>query len=101
VFSDDFTWCKQTFGDSAIYVNDSIGMQLFLMTKMKHLILSNSTFAWWGGYLNNNNGNIVMPDPWYGPNYDGKGTGLIYPSWKILKHERKVYPFQMTANMYN
>ena len=42
-----------------------------------------------------------MPDPWYGPNYDEKGAGLIYPSWKILKHERKVYPFQMTANMYN
>ena len=101
VFSDDFAWCKQTFGENAIYVNDSVGMQLFLMTKMKHLILSNSTFSWWGGYLNNNNGNIVMPDPWYGPNYNDRGKGLIYPSWKILKHERKIHPFQMTANMYN
>jgi hypothetical protein len=101
VFSDDFTWCKQTFGESAIYVNDSVGIQLFLMTKMKHLILSNSTFAWWGGYLNNNNGNIVMPEPWYGPNYDDRGGGLIYPNWNIVKHERKVYPFQMTQNMYN
>ena len=101
VFSDDFVWCKEKFGDSAIYVSEDIGVQLFLMTKMKHLILSNSTFAWWGAYLNTQGGNIVIPDPWYGPNYDGRGSGLRYPNWKILKHERKVYPFQMTANMYN
>ena len=101
VFSDDFVWCKEKFGDSAIYVNDDIGVQLFLMTKMKHLVLSNSTFAWWGGYLNTNGGNIVMPDPWYGPNYDGRGNGLYYPDWKIIKHNSRVQPWQMTQNMYN
>jgi hypothetical protein len=100
VFSDDFEWCKQTFGGNVIYVQEDIGVQLFLMTKMKHLVLSNSTFAWWGAYLNNMGGNIVMPDPWYGPNYDGRGNGLVYPSWKVLKHERKQQPWGgMTKNM--
>lgn len=101
VFSDDFVWCKEKFGDSAVYVNEDIGVQLFLMTRMKHLVLSNSTFAWWGAYLNTKGGNIVMPDPWYGPNYDGRGTGLRYPSWNISKHERKIQPWQPSQNMYN
>jgi hypothetical protein len=82
-------------------VDDSIGVQLFLMTKMKNLVLSNSTFAWWGAYLNTQHGNIVVPDPWYGPNYDGRGKGLYYPSWKILKHNRRIHPWQPTQNMYN
>lgn len=100
VFSDDFDWCKETFGGNVIYVQESIGVQLFLMTKMKHLVLSNSTFAWWGAYLNNTYGNIVMPDPWYGPNYDGRGKGLVYPSWKVLKHDRKPQPWTgLTKNM--
>lgn len=101
VFSDDFDWCKQTFGGNVIYVNEDIGTQLFLMTKMKNLVMSNSTFAWWGAYLNTQGGNIVMPDPWYGMNYDGRGKGLVYPPWKIQKHNRRMYPYQLSANMFN
>lgn len=100
VFSDDFDWCKETFGGNVTYVQESIGVQLFLMTKMKHLVLSNSTFAWWGAYLNKLGGNIVMPDPWYGPNYEGRGKGLQVPSWKILKHNRALQPWTgVTKNM--
>ena len=41
-----------------------------------------------------------MPDPWYGPNYDGRGKGLIYPSWKVLNHKREVQPWTgVTKNM--
>jgi hypothetical protein len=101
VFSDDFDWCRQTFGGNVIYVNEDIGFQLFLMTKMKNLVLSNSTFAWWGAYLNTQGGNVVIPDPWYCPNYDGRGKGLFYPSWKVLKHNRRMQTYQMSANMFN
>ena len=64
VFTDDFPWCRMIFGNDCTYVDDDKFVQLHMMTKMKHLILSNSTFAWWGAYLNNNNGTIIMPDPW-------------------------------------
>lgn len=101
VFSDDFEWCKQTFGGNVIYVEESAGLQLFLMTKMKHLVLSNSTFAWWGAYLNKTDGNIIMPDPWYGPNNDGKGRGLKVPNWKVLAHDRKIQSWNTTPNMFN
>jgi hypothetical protein len=90
VFSDDIEWCKPVFGTDVTYVTEDVGTQLFLMSKMKHLILSNSTFAWWGAYLNQNNGIIVAPDPWFGPaNLDKDTSDLYYPTWKIESHNIK------------
>jgi hypothetical protein len=87
IFSDDIEWCKSVFGLDVNYVIDNVGTQLFLMTKMKHLILSNSTFAWWGAYLNQNNGTIIAPSPWFGPaNLHHDTSDLYYPSWNIESH---------------
>ncbi len=72
------------------------------MSKLKHLILSNSTFAWWGAYLNQNNGIILAPDPWFGPNNADKNTsGLYYPTWSVLKHTPIMHPYTLTQNMFN
>lgn len=102
VFSDDLPWCRQIFGPTATYVEDTVGTQLFLMSKMKNLILSNSTFAWWGGYLNQNEGTIIAPDPWYGPDYKDKGTdGIYYSNWIKLNHTIQQHPFQLTQNMFD
>lgn len=101
VFSDDLTWCREVFGPGVHYVQDTVGTQLFLMTKMKHLILSNSTFAWWGAYLNQNQGTIVAPTPWFGPaNSDKDTSGLYYPTWQKLEHEIVRQPYSITPNMY-
>lgn len=98
VFSDDFEWCKNTFGDSVYYVEDNIGVQLFLMTKMKHLIMANSTFSWWGAYLNKNNGIIIAPDPWLGPSYDHIDTNdTYYPLWIKQKHNRVFQEYNMNS----
>jgi hypothetical protein len=91
IFSDDIEWCKKVFGNEVCYVEEDIGVQLFLMTKMKHLILSNSTFAWWGGYLNTQGGYVVAPIPWLGPSYDHLNTeDLYYPTWIKHQHSRKL-----------
>jgi hypothetical protein len=59
-----------------------------MMTQMKHLIISNSTFAWWGAYLNDNKGVIVIPDPWFGPSSQHHDTNGLYCSdWIRHKHE--------------
>lgn len=102
VFSDDLEWCYDVFGDSVYYVNDNVGTQLFLMSKMKHLILSNSTFAWWGAYLNQNDGLIIAPDPWFGPDYSDKNTSDLYcKNWIRYKHTIINHNFTLTNNMFN
>ena len=102
IFSDNIEWCKSIFGDGVCYVNDNVGEQLFLMAKMKHLILANSTFSWWGAYLNQNNGIIVIPDPWLGPAYDHENTDDIYhPSWIRQKHTRVFQEYSMNSNFFN
>jgi len=102
IFSDDLDWCRSVFGSNVIYVEDTVGVQLFLMSKMKNLILSNSTFAWWGAYLNQNNGIIVAPDPWFGPNYDNKNTADLYcKNWRKESHIRTHHAFKLTQNMFN
>ncbi len=102
IFSDDLEWCRTIFGNSVNYVQDTVGTQLFLMTKMKHLIMANSTFSWWGAYLNSNNGVIVAPDPWLGPAYDNENTNdVYYPSWIKQHHIRKFQQYNIDANFFN
>lgn len=90
VFSDDIPWCKENFvGKGIQFVEGNPFTQLYLMTQMKHLVLSNSTFAWWGGYLNDKGGVVVVPDPWFGPANDHLDTkGLYCPNWYRQKHNR-------------
>ena len=54
---------------------------LFLMSKCKGLICANSSFSWWGAYLNSDRP-IFMPSKWYGcgaviGNYYFKGVNII------------------------
>lgn len=55
--SDDINWCKQNFiGDKYKFADKSVSeyMDLYIMTLCKSNIISNSTFALFGAYLNQN-----------------------------------------------
>jgi hypothetical protein len=56
IFSDDIAWCKLNFiGDNFIFAENNLDyVDLCLMTLCTNNVLSNSTFSWWGGYLNQN-----------------------------------------------
>ncbi|MFC1960138.1 alpha-1,2-fucosyltransferase [Chloroflexota bacterium] len=70
IFSDDPEWCQQNIhSDYPIKIvsnNQSLPQyDLILRAKCQHHILSNSTFSWWGAWLNNNtNKTVVVPDKW-------------------------------------
>lgn len=69
VFSDDIQWCKNNFDGNFYYIdfnkNKNSYVDMFLMSNCKHNIIANSSFSWWGAWLNNNPNKIVIyPDKW-------------------------------------
>lgn len=68
VFSDDLNWCKENFiGEQYTHVNLDHHCCLYMMTKVKNLVIANSTFSWWGAWLNNKQDKCVYaPKQWFG-----------------------------------
>ena len=71
VFSDDINWCKQRFDEidrRILYIdngNYSPYDDLQLMSLCQHNIIANSSFSWWGAWLNENKDKIVVaPNQW-------------------------------------
>lgn len=55
---------------------------LYLMSFCKHNIIANSSFSWWGAYLNRNpNKQVVAPKRWFNPAYISDTSGLFPDSW--------------------
>ncbi len=70
VFSDDLPWCRRQFmGDRFTFIEDGSDISdLFLMSLCRHHILSNSSFSWWGAWLNPSPDKVVYcPAYWFGP----------------------------------
>ncbi len=68
IFSDDIDWCKQNFiGDFRYSENNTNIRDLALMTKCRGYIIANSSFSWWGAWLNTDSNKIVIsPKSWFG-----------------------------------
>lgn len=86
IFSDDHEFVKQNINfEKCVMVDESDDyMELWLMSLCENHIMSNSTFSWWGTFLNKNkNKTIVTPSIWFGPN--GPNSKDIYePNWKLI-----------------
>ncbi|KKQ86157.1 MAG: Glycosyl transferase family 11 [Candidatus Woesebacteria bacterium GW2011_GWB1_38_8] len=72
IFSDDLRWCEKNLKieNKIIYVKGNgvkkDYLDLWLMSKCKHNIITNSSFSWWGAWLNRNVNKIVIaPKKWF------------------------------------
>jgi Glycosyl transferase family 11 len=83
------TWLQELFPSIRFVCVDFLledWEQLLLMSMCKYNIIANSTFSWWSGYLNDNNGKIVCyPSVWFGPKLQHNTKDLFPNDWtKIL-----------------
>lgn len=80
--SDDIEWCKENFKGENYYFSDLNNeiLDLTLMTICEHNIIANSSFSWWGAYLNKNeNKKVIAPKTWFGNNPNApKDTQDVY-----------------------
>lgn len=87
VFSDDINWCKEVFtGDNFIFIeNNKDYIDLWLMSLCKNNIIANSSFSWWGAWLNKNeNKKVVAPSKWFGNAISHNTNDLIPSEWKKI-----------------
>jgi glycosyl transferase family 11 len=90
VFSDDVMFAKQHLAKhvSGVFIdhNDAFSAHedLRLMSSCKHHIIANSTFSWWGAWLNSSADKIVLaPRDWLVANCPAKND-LFPRSWRLL-----------------
>jgi hypothetical protein len=90
IFSDDPAWASVHLPiPGAVYVTGNTGLHGFrdlqLMSRCKHHIIANSTFSWWGAWLNQHAGKIVVcPAKWAHNLPAGCAEKLLPPSWRRM-----------------
>ena len=89
VFTDDPEWVKGnvTIPEGSIIIGDDLiryDDKLYVMSKCKHFIISNSTYVWWAQHLSDYPDKIVIaPDSWRN-NTPETHTGIYENNWKLI-----------------
>jgi glycosyl transferase family 11 len=89
VFSDDLEWCRsQEWGPGARII-EPLGPieQLAQTIACEHHVMANSTFSWWGAWLNPDPGKVVVaPSMWFGKKYQEEfDTRDLFPEgWVVV-----------------
>jgi hypothetical protein len=84
VFSDDINWCKENLKlNNVIYIeNEKDYIELYLMSICSHNIISNSSFSWWGAWLNKNeNKKVIGPLKWFGEAIKHNTNDILPEQW--------------------
>ena len=113
VFTDDLEWCKSQdyFKQDRFLFNENVEryqyrtidglgkmqntllpqVDLCLMSLCSGAIIANSSFSWWGAWLQNNRGKVIAPDPkkWFGSAMTHLDTSDIVPDRWIIKEWSK------------
>lgn len=90
IFTNDIEWVKQKYCDTDMTIVDwNQGMDdywdIYLMTQCKHNIIANSSFSWWGAWLNNHSDKeVISPKTWFNPEFhDAKH--IICKEWTCIE----------------
>lgn len=83
LFSDEPAAAAHALGrfeaDRVIASPDGPATEMLAMSHAAAHVIANSTFSWWGAWMNEPGTPVIAPDPWFasGPHVDG----LLPPDW--------------------
>lgn len=90
IFSDDIAWVKANFdfleNRKTVFVKNNKGINSYidmqLMSYCNHNIIANSTFSWWGAWLNQNPTKIVIaPNRWFRDSPGYENNHIVPDDW--------------------
>ena len=88
IFSDDIEWVKENLAiQNAIYIDSKEKRipheDIYLMSLCKNNIIANSSFSWWGAWLNQNEKKMVIaPKRWFADDkLESQSKDIVCESW--------------------
>lgn len=91
IFSDDSEWVREhmNFGPDAFFVSGEELRdyeEMLVMSRCRNNIIANSTFSWWGAWLNPNNKKIVIgPKVWAIHGHEDVERNVMPAEWIRIK----------------
>lgn len=84
VFSDGMDWCREKFKGDFYFVEGNVDIEdIFLMSMCSHHIIANSSFGWWGAWLNPSEDKfVVAPSVWFGHGFSHDTSDVIPKNWR-------------------
>lgn len=89
IFSDDIEWVKNNLApENCTYIDNTSPYipheDIYLMSLCHHNIIANSSFSWWGAWLNQNSKKMVIaPKKWFADDKMAQQSRDIVPeSWR-------------------
>jgi hypothetical protein len=87
IFSDDPSWCFDNFkGDQYTVISgNSPAEDMQLMSECDNNIIANSSFSWWGAWLNSKlEKKVIAPKKWFGSGSPHSAKDICCEGWNIL-----------------
>lgn len=88
-FSDDIEWTQREFGEQSnfLFINEPRLQdyeELLLMASCKHNIIANSSFSWWGAWLNDDPKKIIIAPKDWTLRKPNPHPNIIPSTWKTI-----------------
>lgn len=90
ITSDDIAWCRKKFKGNNFFFSEGekAVVDIYLQSMCSNNIISNSSFSWWGAWMNKNpRKQVICPTPWFALSFDDKNKNDLIPDgWVKLKN---------------